>query len=81
MDSWEWANLDFAKIAEDHAMMARSWTREVQGAYSDARARLVRTRALVEKSRRQLHKSDELLRWCEAYGPRPILQHAEDRGR
>jgi hypothetical protein len=73
--------MGFGKIAEEHTVMEQTWTREVQGAYSSARECRVRTESLVNEARRQLHKSDELLRWFETYGPRPKLQEAEDESR
>jgi hypothetical protein len=73
MQSREADHSDHGKIAEDHRKIAQMWTCETQGAYSKAMECTERARSIVEQSRRQLHKSDALLKWREAYGPLPEL--------
>jgi hypothetical protein len=63
---------------EDQLQMARYWTRaaqerasEAQGASGTAMEIRCRTKAVAERSRQLLHRSDPLLAWWETYGPRP----------
>ena len=64
---------DLRSIAKNHMEMAQQWTLTVQGAWWMAIQSLERTAALVEESQKKLHRSDQLLQWCETFGPRPVI--------
>lgn len=72
----ELAGSEFVKIAEDHVKLAQMWTTEAQRSYSSGMACIARSRVIAEQARRQLHKSDELLQWYEAYGPLPQINES-----
>jgi len=37
---------------------------------TDTANRWERTQSVIESSRQQLHRSDEIMKWCENFGPR-----------
>jgi hypothetical protein len=57
-------------------LIARDLARVTQGAWWTALDSWQRSHELAEQSRERMKQSEDIIRWCEMFGPKP-----EDNGR